>query len=449
MVTIEIALRNLMAARSRTFFLGTALFLVTALMVLLLALTSGISDNMIKATTSVSSGHINIGGFYKSTPSNGGPLVTKVPELKALVHEALPDAVRVIDRHRGWGKIISDQGSVQGGINGIEFDEEGDLIKMLTLAPMKDYKEEGQAKDPEKVVGDLSGVKKGGIILFAGQAKRLKVDVGDPVTLRAETGRGAVNTVDVNVCAIVRDLGPLSSWATFVNKETVARLYQLKPDVSGAVQIYFDDVEKSEDGMNRLRAAMEKKGYPLMDHESSPFWMKFQTVFAEDWVGQKYDITTWKDEASFLTWILTAISSISFLLLSMLTVIIAVGIMNTMYIAVRERTREIGTLRAIGMGRGGVLLQFLVEALTLGLLSTTAGALVGLAVSSAIDHASIKVGVDALRMILLSDSIHLAAHVSHVIGAVVAFTVLTGLSALLPALQASRVAPVTAMQSAD
>ena len=36
----------------------------------------------------------------------------------------------------------------------------------------------------------------------------------------------------------------------------------------------------------------------------------------------------------------------------MLLVIIAVGIMNTLWIAIRERTREIGTLRAIGMQRG-------------------------------------------------------------------------------------------------
>ena len=43
------------------------------------------------------------------------------------------------------------------------------------------------------------------------------------------------------------------------------------------------------------------------------------------------------------------------MLIIVLLVIIAVGIMNTMWIAIRERTREIGTLRAIGMQRARVL----------------------------------------------------------------------------------------------
>ena len=41
----------------------------------------------------------------------------------------------------------------------------------------------------------------------------------------------------------------------------------------------------------------------------------------------------------------------------------SIGIMNTMWIAIRERTREIGTLRAIGMQRRAVLWMFLLEAL--------------------------------------------------------------------------------------
>ena len=48
-----------------------------------------------------------------------------------------------------------------------------------------------------------------------------------------------------------------------------------------------------------------------------------------------------------------------------------------MWIAIRERTREIGTLRAIGMQRGGVLWMFLLESLLLGLFGTLAGAVAG------------------------------------------------------------------------
>ena len=49
--------------------------------------------------------------------------------------------------------------------------------------------------------------------------------------------------------------------------------------------------------------------------------------------------------------------------------------MNTMWIAIRERTREIGTLRAIGMQRRAVLRMFLLESLMLGLVGTVGGAL--------------------------------------------------------------------------
>ena len=58
------------------------------------------------------------------------------------------------------------------------------------------------------------------------------------------------------------------------------------------------------------------------------------------------------------------------MLIVILIAIIIIGIMNTMWIAIRERTREIGTLRAIGMHRREVLWMFLLESLMLGLFAT-------------------------------------------------------------------------------
>ncbi len=445
MVWLQIAVRNLLQAGRRTAFLGTALLLVTFLLVMLLSLAQGVADTMIKTATAISAGHVNIGGFYKMSQDESAALVVDVAKLREIAKKT-PGFVSMVDRARGWGKLISESGSIQVGVNGIDFDEEQDLVRMLVLAPEREYKEGGG----DKVLGDLSKLKvKGGAVIFAGQAKKLGVGPGDPLTIRSETMRGQSNTAEVTVVAVARDMGMLSSWAAFVDKATIRDLYQLKPDTTGVVQIYIEDADQSAAAMIDLQKNLQASGYKVMEHESNPFWMKLQNVGGEDWVGQKLDLTTWSDEVSFLLWVLTAIRAISFFLISILTVIIAVGIMNTMWIAVRERTREVGTLRAIGMGRNRVLGMFLLEALILGFFATTAGALLGALTASLIDAAKVTVPSDAMVMILMSDTLHLVATPAQVVGSIVAFTLVTALSALWPSFRAARITPITAIQSVE
>jgi putative ABC transport system permease protein len=449
MIILQIAKNNLLASRRRTLFLGTALFGVTFLFVLLLALTAGVTDNLIKGATAVSSGHVNIGGYYKSSPSDSQPLITNVEMLKAEARAALPDAVTIVDRMRGWGKVISERGSAQTGVTGLEFDEEQALFSLLTLAPAKDFIE--NPANPELTKGNFADLKKPDtIVLFASQAKSLKVDVGDQVTIRTETLKGQSNTADVTVVAIARDLGLLSGFAAFVPKSTVRDLYQFKPDVSGVVQIYLKDIDRSTAAMNELRAHLAAKGLAIIEHDAQPFFIKLlQTVPGEDWTGAKLDVTTWEDEASFLVQIIVALKATSFALVLLLAVVIVVGITNTMTIAVRERTREIGTLRAIGMNRGSVLGLFLLEAGILGVAATGLGAIVGALIAVAINAAGIRVEADAMRIVLLSDTLHLVPRLQDGALAVLLLSLVSTAAAFFPSLRAARITPVTAMQSAE
>jgi putative ABC transport system permease protein len=448
-ILLRIALNNLIAAKRRTLFLGGALFLVTLFFVMLLALTAGVTDNLIEGATNISSGHVNIGGYFKTTPSDSQVLVQNVSQLKKEAKLALPEATKIVDRMRGWGKIISEQGTQQLGINGVDFDDEGSLFGLLKLAPAKEYLE--NPADPLLIKGDLSGVrKKGGVIVFASTAKRLKVDVGDGLTLRSEALKGQTNTVDGTIVAIASDLGLLSSFASFVSKDTVAELYQYKDDVSGVVQIYLPNIDDSEKAMNRLREHLSTKGYDQLEHDGQPFFIKLlQTVPNEDWVGAKLDVTTWADESSFLTQIIVGLRALSFAIVFLLAIVIIVGITNTMTIAVRERTREIGTLRAIGMMRSRVLWLFMLEAMILGVLASGLGALFGVMLAQVIDAAHIRIDNEAMRTVLLSDTIHLVTRFVDVLTAVATLTIVTTVAAFFPSLRAARITPVTAMQSAE
>ena len=316
----------------------------------------------------------------------------------------------------------------------------------MSPAPERDYRKDGGDAAPGRFE-DLANP--GAVVLFASQARRLEVVVGDAITVQTETRGGQTNTLDLQVVAVARDVGLLSNFAVFVTAADCRTLYQLNPDTTGAFWVYLQDIGDAEDAMNHLREVFAREGYVVMDHVPQPFFMKFDSVAGEDWTGQKLDLTIWRDEVSFLTWILTAFDTVTWMLSVILVAIIAVGIMNALYNAVRERTREIGTLRAIGMSRGQVLAMILLEALLLGALATTAGAAAGAIVALAIDAARFVIPVDAVRAILLADTLHLVVRPRAVATAVVSLTLLTGLAAIWPAVRAARLRPITAIGHAE
>jgi putative ABC transport system permease protein len=70
-------------------------------------------------------------------------------------------------------------------------------------------------------------------------------------------------------------------------------------------------------------------------------------------------------------------------------VIVLFAVVNTMTMNVMERTNEIGTIRAMGVRRGGVRMQFILEGALIGAIGASVGALFAFGVAALVNYAGL------------------------------------------------------------
>jgi putative ABC transport system permease protein len=139
-------------------------------------------------------------------------------------------------------------------------------------------------------------------------------------------------------------------------------------------------------------------------------------------------ISTVTDVSKTLTILLASIAGISL-------VVGGIGIMNIMLVSVTERTREIGIRKAVGARRRDIMMQFLVEALTVTLVGGAAGIALGMAAAQLANGRTI--GDREVATLVTPLSVMVAFGVSAIVG------VFFG---IYPAFSASRLNPIQALR---
>ncbi|MEM5814387.1 MAG: FtsX-like permease family protein, partial [Candidatus Aenigmatarchaeota archaeon] len=114
-----------------------------------------------------------------------------------------------------------------------------------------------------------------------------------------------------------------------------------------------------------------------------------------------------------------------------------VGIMNTMYTSVQERTRQIGIMKAIGATNEDIQLIFLVESGLLGLVGGAIGCVLGILMALGVQYAAAIAGYGMLKASITPWLILFALGFSFLVGMA---------SGTLPARQAAKMKPADALR---
>jgi putative ABC transport system permease protein len=153
---------------------------------------------------------------------------------------------------------------------------------------------------------------------------------------------------------------------------------------------------------------------------------------------EDFTVQTPQQLLSILNNILVVIQGVLIGIASISLVVGGIGIMNTMYTAVLERTREIGLMKAVGATNKEVLLLFLIESGFLGLFGGIIGVILGMGISKGVELIAFQIFESAL--------IKADVSIPLLVGALIfAFVVGAG-SGVFPAKQAASLKPVEALR---
>lgn len=152
---------------------------------------------------------------------------------------------------------------------------------------------------------------------------------------------------------------------------------------------------------------------------------------------QSFSTSTPQDILDSLRNVLSIVQSIVVGLASIALIVGAIGIMNTMYMAINERTQEIGVLKAIGASKRNIRLLFLIESGLIGLVGGLIGVLLGIGITE----------ITVFTATEFSDVEIIRGYTFNLIASSIIFSTFIGiLSGYLPARKASNLDPADALR---
>jgi putative ABC transport system permease protein len=427
---LRIALRNLFIDRERGLLLFFIIASASAVLVGMMSLTAGVGSAQRQAVKTLLSGELNVGGYFKVHPDTLAPVMGDVRRVRAVVEPLVPAGCGLRERGRGFASVGAGRHRGRSFMMSLDVTREPETLANLRLAGGS-----LEALDRPRTVA-----------LSTSLAERLRVRVGDMVTLFSEMVGGKRNALDVEVVALTEPAGLLGDSAgILVSNATLRELGGLRPEAAGVLQLTCANGVEPGPLDDTWRQALRQAGFDVLPASREAYGDKVAPLLRESWSGQRLDVSTWEDESSFLSMVTDGLAALTVLVGLIAILVVMVGLFVSLSVSVRERTREIGTLRAMGMHRRSLVGLFVLEGLLMGLLGSAAGALVA-SLLGVLLRGAIPLP-EQMASLFFSDTLPLAPHPPGAVLAVLLVTLGAVFASIIPAARAAALPPRSAMES--
>ncbi len=250
------------------------------------------------------------------------------------------------------------------------------------------------------------------VLIGEGLAEKLGAEAGYPMLIKTKTKTGYFQTINVKIAGIFNSPNPIVNKTTvYMPLEAVDYYLELDGEAT-SVLVRFPFRENIDSALTVIHNSLEKAGV-----SGSPV------------------VKDWKNLAPDYVAIAEAKRSGSGVMLLLVFVIAAVGITNTMLMAIYERIREIGMMRALGMTDKQVRRAFLLEAGGIGLIGSAAGIILGAGITVYMVYRGIDISFMLETMDIgyrISGMTYGAWHPAAFVGAFLSGIVLSIITAYIP-----------------
>jgi putative ABC transport system permease protein len=337
---LKLAFRNVFRYRRRTIITFSAISYGLGLMALGICLYNGVNTHAMDSIINNQTAHLKIlaPGYFEE--KNEVPLEFTIDESQKIKNLLSED-----ENIQGIESRILFQASIISGMDelpclGVAIEPELDPMVFKIKNSITDgrFLESSEPK----------------IILGSGLARDLGLQVGDDIVLRMflSTEDFIWNALDMEITGIAKTENPT------VNRQTVFIPLSLAQEALSL-----------EKRVTELAIRIEDRNQ-LLDVRNS-IQSRLATLDTDS------EVVSYKDYASEFIELMKMRSRIQVLIPLMMILIASLGIVNTMLMAVLERTREIGMLAAMGMRKMEVMLVFIFEGAIIGLFGSLAACVIG------------------------------------------------------------------------